>query len=176
MDDPFVEEILERMAPLGALRARRMFGGVGLYCDDVFFGLVATAGSTYVQVEELMLVAVILGAGVGSLACALLVTNNLRDIPSDTLAGKRTLAVRIGDRSTRYLYVGLLAAAFVALLLVAIDRPWALLGLLAAPLAVPPARVVLGGATGAELIPVLAATGRLQLAYGTLTTLGLWIA
>ena len=112
--------------------------------------------------------AIVLGCGVGSLACALLVTNNLRDIPSDSEVGKRTLAVRFGDRWTRVLYVGLLVAAFVALAIVALSRPWALLGFVALPLAVPPARAVASGADGPALIPVLAATGRLQLGYGVL--------
>jgi 1,4-dihydroxy-2-naphthoate octaprenyltransferase len=150
--------------------------GLGEVFVFVFFGLVATAGSTYVQVEELTWVAIALGCGVGALACALLVTNNLRDIPTDAASGKRTLAVRLGDGRTRMLYLGLLVLAFVALLVVAIERPWVLLGLLAAPLAVPPLRMVMGGATGPGLIPVLAATGRLQLGYGLLTAVGLWIA
>ena len=150
--------------------------GFGELFVFVFFGLVATAGSTYVQIEELIWVAIVLGCGVGSLACALLVTNNLRDIPSDSEVGKRTLAVRLGDRWTRVLYVGLLVAAFVALAIVALSRPWALLGFVALPLAVPPARAVASGADGPALIPVLAATGRLQLGYGVLTAIGLWIA
>ena len=82
--------------------------GFGELFVFVFFGLVATIGTTYVAIERVTAPSVVMGAAAGFLACALLVVNNLRDIPSDTLAGKRTLAVRIGDRRTRHLYVVLL--------------------------------------------------------------------
>lgn len=142
----------------------------------VFFGLVAVLGTTYVQAGELTWAALACGAGTGALACALLVANNIRDIPSDVVAGKRTLAVVLGDARSRVLYAVLVGAAFaLAVALVAVT-PWVLLALLALPLAVPPIRTVTGGATGPALIPVLRDTGRLQLAYAVLLTLGLFLA
>jgi 1,4-dihydroxy-2-naphthoate octaprenyltransferase len=103
----------------------------------------------------------------------LLVINNLRDIPTDRDVGKRTLAVRLGDSGTRLFYVLLVGGAFVLIGVCAVWRPFALLGLLAAPLAVRPIRKVLSGASGSALIPVLGGTGNLQLAVGLATTIGL---
>jgi 1,4-dihydroxy-2-naphthoate octaprenyltransferase len=147
--------------------------GLGEVFVFTFFGLVATAGTTYAIAERVTGLSLVAGAGAGALACALLVVNNLRDIPTDTVAGKRTLAVRLGDPTTRWLYVGLLGAAFAAIAICAVSRPWALLGLVAVPLAIAPARDVLRGASGRELIGVLGATGRLQLAYGATLAAGL---
>jgi 1,4-dihydroxy-2-naphthoate octaprenyltransferase len=148
--------------------------GLGEAFVFVFFGLVATAGTTYVCVERITGLSVVIGSAAGCVACALLVVNNLRDIPSDTSAGKRTLAVRLGDAGTRQLYVALVAAAFGLLVAGAVVwRPWALLGVAAVAFAVPPIRRVRGGAVGPALIAVLGETGRLQLAFGGLTTLGL---
>jgi 1,4-dihydroxy-2-naphthoate polyprenyltransferase len=147
--------------------------GLGELFVFTFFGLVATVGTTYVAIEHVPWVAWPAASGVGFLACALLVVNNLRDIPTDTATGKRTLAVRVGDRVTRLLYVALVAGAIVLALVCAIDRPWSALALLAAAVAVVPVRRVVAGASGRELIAVLGATGRLQLAYGALMTLGL---
>jgi 1,4-dihydroxy-2-naphthoate polyprenyltransferase len=114
-----------------------------------------------------------MGCAVGSLACALLVVNNLRDIPTDREVGKQTLAVRLGDQRTRWFYVGLIAAAFALSAVGALWRVPVLLGLVAVPLAIRPVRSVLGGATGGALIPVLGETGKLQLAWGLLVTIGL---
>ena len=148
--------------------------GFGELFVFVFFGLVATAGTTYVLVERLTWLGVVSGAAVGFLACALLVVNNLRDIPTDREVGKKTLAVRIGDRATRRLYVVLVAGAFVIAVVVAVAwRPWAAIAVVAALLAIAPARLVWGGATGRELIAALAGTGRLQLGFGLLFTIGL---
>jgi 1,4-dihydroxy-2-naphthoate octaprenyltransferase len=147
--------------------------GLGEVFVFVFFGLVATVGTTYAAVVEITLLSVVVGCGAGSLACALLVINNLRDIPTDREVGKRTLAVRLGDRRTRWLYVSLIGLAFALSVVAAVWRVPALLALAALPLAVPPARSVLGGAKGAALIPVLGETGRLQLAWGLLITIGL---
>ena len=150
------------------------YAGLGEVFVFVFFGLVATVGTTYVAVERITGLAVVMGCAAGALACALLVVNNLRDIPSDTTAGKRTLAVRLGDPATRRLYVELVAVAFVLAVVAAVTWRWpVLITLAAAVLAVPPARTVLGGARGPALIGVLAGTGRLQLAYGLLATIGL---
>lgn len=147
--------------------------GLGELFVFVFFGLVATVGTTYVAVETITWHAIVSGCIAGALACALLVINNLRDIPTDREVGKRTLAVRIGDQATRWLFVGLLVGSFVGIGVLAAWRPLGLIGLLAVPLAVGPARTVLGGATGAALIPVLGATGKVQLAAGILTAVGL---
>jgi 1,4-dihydroxy-2-naphthoate octaprenyltransferase len=147
--------------------------GFGELFVFVFFGLVATAGTTYVIVERLTGLSVAAGAATGCLACALLVVNNLRDIPTDRAAGKRTLAVRIGDRPTRLLYSALVVAAFVIAALCGLARPPALLALVAFPLAVPPLRRIRSGAAGRELVAVLGATGRLQLGFGLLFALGL---
>jgi 1,4-dihydroxy-2-naphthoate octaprenyltransferase len=150
--------------------------GFGELFVFVFFGLVATAGTTYVLIEQLTGLALIAGSAVGCLACALLVVNNLRDIPTDAAAGKRTLAVRLGDRATRRMYVALIAGAFAIAALAALARPWALLTMAVVPLAVAPVRAVREQAIGPELIAVLAATGRLQLAFGALFALGLAVS
>ena len=111
----------------------------------VFFGLVATAGTTYVVTEHLTGLSVVAGAAVGALACALLVVNNLRDIPTDRAAGKKTLAVRLGDGPTRRLYQGLIAAAFVAAIVAAsVWRLPAALVILAVPLGLRPVAMVRG--------------------------------
>ena len=149
--------------------------GLGEAFVFVFFGLVATVGTTYVAVEEITGLSVVMGCATGSLACALLVINNLRDIPTDERSGKRTLAVRLGDARSRWFYVLLLVATFACAVGGAAWRPWVLLALVSAPLALPPARVVLGGAKGAALIPVLGATGRLQLAFALTASIGLAI-
>jgi 1,4-dihydroxy-2-naphthoate octaprenyltransferase len=147
--------------------------GLGEVFVFVFFGLVATAGTTFVVIESLPARAWLLGCVAGCLACALLVVNNLRDIPTDTVAGKRTLAVRLGDAATRWLYVALVAGAFVVVVVVAITgRVGALAGMAAIPLAAVPTRRVLAGAAGRDLIAVLGETGRVQLVAGLLTALG----
>jgi 1,4-dihydroxy-2-naphthoate octaprenyltransferase len=141
----------------------------------VFFGLVATAGTAYVVTEKLTALAIGAAVPVGLLATALLVTNNLRDIPGDTASGKRTLAVRLGDRLTRVLYVGLVLVALAGMVLVAIvgDRMWALLGLIGMVFALRPIRQVLNGARGPQLVPVLIDTGRFQLVCGLLFAIGI---
>ena len=172
------------LLPLGALMIAAAWGytggaspygyrGFGEVSVFVFFGLVAVLGTTYVQVERLTLAALLGGIACGALACAILVTNNLRDIPTDTVAGKRTLAVVLGDARTRLLYVALMAAAFVVAVVLVLVTPWCLLALVALPLALPPVRQVRAGASGRDLVPVLAGTGRLQLVYAVLLTLGL---
>jgi 1,4-dihydroxy-2-naphthoate polyprenyltransferase len=143
----------------------------------VFFGLVAVVGTSYVQLERVTWLAVLAAVPVGLLACALLVANNLRDIPTDGPAGKRTLAVLLGDRASRRLYGGLLITSFLLAVLIAVLRtPWALLALGAVPLAVRPIRATWTGANGRALIPVLRDTARVQLAYGLLLAAGLTLA
>ena len=151
--------------------------GLGELFVFVFFGLVATIGTTYVIAERITGASIVMGCAVGALACALLVINNLRDIPTDRAVGKKTLAVRLGDTRTRTMYGALIALAFVAAVAVAtIWRPWTALAALAIPLAVAPVRRVRSGATGRDLIAVLGGTGRLQMAYGLLATIGLIIS
>ncbi len=141
----------------------RPYGYVGLgelavFC---FFGLVATVGTAYVQTGELTALEVLAALPVGLLAVALLVVNNLRDIPGDAAAGKHTLAVRLGaGRHAALLSSCCLAMAVVLVVPVAVSRPWAALGLGASALVVPPWRAVAGGAEGRALIPVLGATGQ----------------
>ena len=149
--------------------------GLGEVFVFVFFGLIATAGSAYVQDERVPGAAVAAALPVGLLIVAILVANNLRDIPSDTAAGKRTLAVRLGERGTRRLFAFLLVIPFplVTFVVAQAQAPWPLLVLLAVPLTVPPLRAVLGGAGGRALIPALAGTGRLVGVFGVLLTLGL---
>ncbi len=157
--------------------------GFGELFVFVFFGLVATVGSTYVQTEwqiwrGLPWVVWPCAVAVGCLATALLVTNNLRDIPTDTVAGKKTLAVRIGDQPTRILYVVLMVIPFVLLPFIAglAHRPWAVLAFAAIFVAQKPILIVLQGTKGPGLIAVLAGTGRVQLVYGLLLSIGLFLS
>jgi len=147
--------------------------GLGEVFVFVFFGLVATMGSAYLQAGRLTWVSFAAALPVGLLATALLEANNLRDIDGDAVSGKRTLAVRLGRTRAGWLYVGSLAAAAVGIGLLAHWRPWVLLALLALPLAVKPVQIVLSGAEGRALLPVLGATGRLQLAVGLLLVVGI---
>jgi 1,4-dihydroxy-2-naphthoate octaprenyltransferase len=142
------------------------YRGLGEVSVFVFFGLVATVGTTYVQAKEITTASVLAGVGCGALACAILVANNLRDIPTDTTAGKRTLAVRLGDRRTRLLYVGLIFTAYAVVLLIALGHLLVMVTLGTALPAVRPTLGVLFGATGRELVPVLRETGLLLLVYG----------
>ena len=160
------------------------YAGLGEVFVFVFFGLVAVAGTAAVQVGFVSALAWLGGIGVGALTCAILVANNLRDIPGDTLAGKRTLAVRIGDPATRRLYaalvgVGLAVPAVVGALGMIAPESWpasALLGLGTLIVAVAPLRAVRGGAAGRELVPVLVATGQTVLVYGVLLGAGIAVA
>ena len=148
--------------------------GLGEVFVFVFFGLVATVGSFYVQTSEVTALAVGAAIPVGLLATALLVVNNLRDIPTDAEAGKRTLAVRLGDRTTRIVYVTMLVDVFLLVVVLGVTaRMPALLGLVGIGFAIPPIRRVQAGAKGPELIPVLGATGKAQLVTGVLLAFGL---
>ncbi|MGZ4708812.1 MAG: 1,4-dihydroxy-2-naphthoate polyprenyltransferase [Acidimicrobiales bacterium] len=152
--------------------------GFGELFVFVFFGLVATVGSTFVQVEWVPWLSVVSGVAVGSLATALLVINNLRDIPTDTVAGKRTLAVRIGDQRTRVLYVVLMVVPYVCLPFIAGmgGRPLAVMAFAAIFVGQRPVITVLSGARGPALIPVLGRTGQVQLVFGVLLAAGLFIS
>ncbi|MGZ4570247.1 MAG: 1,4-dihydroxy-2-naphthoate polyprenyltransferase [Blastococcus sp.] len=139
----------------------------------VFFGLVAVVGTTFAQTRTLPGLSFAVAVPIGLLIVAILVVNNLRDIDGDAAVGKRTLAVVLGDRTTRIAFVGLFVAAFAVILAVGVLRPWALIALLAGPLAVPPARTVLSGGRGPALIGALQGTGLLTLATGVLLGVGL---
>jgi 1,4-dihydroxy-2-naphthoate octaprenyltransferase len=133
----------------------------------VFFGLVAVLGTTYVQTETFELPALYAAIGVGAYACAILVTNNLRDIPTDRVSGKRTLAVALGEERTRLLYALLVGVALVALVGVVLTTTWwTLLALAATPAALRALTVVVRRqATGPALVPVLQLTGVAELLY-----------
>jgi 1,4-dihydroxy-2-naphthoate octaprenyltransferase len=148
----------------------RALGEVSVF---VFFGLVAVLGTAYVQIERITWLSVAVGIGVGALACAILVANNLRDIPTDTESGKRTLAVLLGDKNTRRFYVLLLLVALGCLIWASVFTTWALLGLAFVPLAVRARQVVSSGAQGMALIPVLRDTGLAELVYAGGLALGL---
>ncbi len=140
--------------------------GLGEIFVFVFFGLVAVVGTAFVQTGDVRTDAVLAGCGVGALACAILVANNLRDIPTDLAAGKRTLAVLVGDVWSRRLYVALIAGSLgVAVALAVSETPWLLLGLAALPLAGRACAVVLRGVTGPALVAVLRDTGLTELGY-----------
>lgn len=151
--------------------------GLGEIFVFVFFGVVATVGSAYVQTESISWLAFILSIPVGVFATALLIINNLRDRLGDGEAGKRTLAVRLGDTRTRSLYLGSMIAAFglIAIVAVATGRWWVLLGLVGLVTAFPALRTVASGATEKALIPVLVATGKTQLLAGLAMTIGLML-
>ena len=149
------------------------YQGLGELSVFLFFGIVATTGSYFVQTEELNLEIFIIAVPMGSLACAILAINNLRDRAQDEIVGKKTLAVRLGDRGARRLYIALLISAHIFALLT--FKPAVALTLLAAPLTWNLARGVARGASGGDLIPYLAKTGKLQMVFAILFALGLAI-
>ena len=140
------------------------YAGLGEVSVFVFFGLVAVCGTAYVQVGRVSLATLLTGVWVGALACAILVANNLRDIRGDAQVGKRTLATRLGDASTRGLYVILVTLSALMIILVAyLTTWWALLGLTGMALIVSAARIVMSGGRGPTLIGVLKATSLAEL-------------
>ncbi|GAA4660545.1 hypothetical protein GCM10023225_33890 [Kineococcus glutinatus] len=149
------------------------YAGLGEVFVFVFFGLVAVLGTAYVQTGRAGWPAPAAAVAIGALACAILVANNLRDVPTDAVAGKRTLAVRLGARRTRGLFAGLVAVGFAAALAPVAQHPGVLLVLPALALAVRPVRTVLSGAGGRDLVPVLRDAGLLELAVGALLGIGL---
>ena len=151
--------------------------GLGEVMVFVFFGLVAVVGTTYVQTQEWQAAAWYAAVGIGAIACAILVANNLRDIPTDRGAGEITLAVRLGDARTRLCYVLLMLVALVGLVGAALTTSWwALLALGYAVPSLQAARIVRSGAGGPALIPVLQLTGVAELLYGLGLLIGLAIA
>jgi 1,4-dihydroxy-2-naphthoate octaprenyltransferase len=151
------------------------YSGLGEVFVFAFFGVVAVAGTAYVQMSALSWLGLAASVPAGLLACALLMVNNLRDIRTDTVAGKRTLAVMLGDARSRTAYVLTLLLPFGIAALLAFFRPLALVTAAALPLARMPVRSVRAGASGPALIKALGQTGRLQLAFGIAFTIGLAI-
>jgi 1,4-dihydroxy-2-naphthoate polyprenyltransferase len=151
------------------------YAGLGEVFVFLCFGVVAVAGTAYVQMKALSWLGLAASVPAGLLACALLMVNNLRDIGTDTVAGKRTLAVMLGDARSRQGYVLTLLVPFGVAALLAFFRPFTLLTALALPLARLPIRSVRAGASGPALIRALGQTGRLQLAFGIAFTIGLAI-
>lgn len=149
------------------------YRGLGDLFVFVFFGLVATLGTTYTQAGRLDAAAWVGAVGTGLIAMALLMANNVRDIPTDALVGKRTLAVRLGDSAARASYVGMLAVAVLLPLTLVGTRPWLLLVLLLVPACVVPSRTVLASRQRQSLIPVLKQTGLLNLGFAVLFALGI---
>lgn len=155
------------------------YAGFGEVFVFLFFGLVAVNGAFYVQLEELDWLPFGLSISVGLLSTAILVVNNFRDMETDRRAGKNTLAVKLGRKATRRIYLAMIGGSFllVPLLLVLLDGPWlALLTLLAIPFAIGPTRAVTGKVDGPALNGALAGTGVLLAAFGLFCTLGLLLA
>jgi 1,4-dihydroxy-2-naphthoate octaprenyltransferase len=151
--------------------------GLGEVFVFAFFGIVPVVGTAYVQALTIPAAAWVASIGVGALTCAVLVANNLRDIPTDAAVGKRTLAVRMGDRATRVAYVVLIVSAYAVIPPIALPGglglAFAWLGIVSAALAIRPVIAVTTGATGRALVPVLQASGLLVLVYGLLLGAGL---
>jgi 1,4-dihydroxy-2-naphthoate octaprenyltransferase len=139
----------------------------------VFFGLVAVVGTTFAQTRTLDRLAFATAVPIGLLIVAILVVNNLRDVAGDAAVGKRTLAVVVGERATRTGYAALVVVAFLAIVVIGLTRPWALLALPAFALGTSPVRTVLSGGQGPALIGALQGTGLLTLATGVLLGGGL---
>ena len=149
------------------------YAGLGEIAVFVFFGLVAVLGTMFVLAGTVSGFGIGAAVATGSFSSAVLVANNLRDIPGDRVSGKRTLAVLLGDRDTRTLYLALVFVPFLITLLTGLRNSWALLGFLALPLLINSVRAVAGGATGRGLIPALRDTGLAMLVWGAATGLAL---
>lgn len=157
--------LISILAAWGYTGGKKPYGylGFGELAVFIFFGVVATVGSYYVQVEQISSSALLLSIPMGSLSCAILVINNLRDLNQDKLVSKRTMAVKLGDANTRIFYLLLLVLAQVSAAAVASINNYALLTLLWIPLTYSAANQVLRGASGNKLIIILSKTSRLQL-------------
>lgn len=141
----------------------------------IFFGLVATLGTYYIQVQSISREVVLASFVMGALACAILVLNNLRDLEKDSIANKRTLAVVMGDQSTRDLYKWLLFFALVISVALSFFSYYYLLALVCLPLVSKTVRAVSGGATKDALIQLLALTARIQIIYAAALSLAAWL-
>jgi 1,4-dihydroxy-2-naphthoate polyprenyltransferase len=149
--------------------------GFGELSVFIFFGLVATVGSYYIQTEQFNWQIFLLSMPVGTLSCAILASNNLRDLPQDKLVGKRTMAVRIGEKNTRVFFMLLLVTAQITALVAAGINPLALITLICAPITYRVVKQVLNGAVGSDLIEVLSKTAKLQLLMAVLLAAALAI-
>lgn len=149
------------------------YRGLGEIYVFVFFGLFATLGTLWTQARVLTLAGLLGAVGVGAIASAILVANNLRDIPTDIEHGKRTLAVRLGDGRTRRLYLALIVVSVLCVLGTAVEYPLALVALLALVILWRPLKALRSGAAGRDLIPLLAGTGIYELAYAVLLGAGI---
>lgn len=148
--------------------------GLGELFVLVFFGFVPVVGTMYVQTLTITFASIIAGISVGLLACGVLLTNNIRDISTDSQSGKRTLAVRLGAGPARTLFAITIITAFVLVIPIAISTgAWTYLAFAALPLSIAPMRIVLSGTTGPGLIPALKATGNLVLVFGLVLALGI---
>jgi len=147
--------------------------GLGELFVFIFFGLVATVGSFYVQAEEITGKSILAGVIVGSLACAILVINNVRDRAKDEVAGKLTLAVRLGDKRSRIIYTVLVIAPY--LLTAGFGTPWTLLTLLTLPMTISILKALRSGIQGVDLIALLGRTGKLQMLFSLALSLALII-
>jgi 1,4-dihydroxy-2-naphthoate octaprenyltransferase len=153
------------------------YAGFGEVFVFVWFGIVAVIGTTFAQSEQISIVTVAYAIGAGAFACALLVVNNLRDIPSDSQVGKKTLAVRLGDSKTRMLYIALVWLGFTTNVVVGFlalnnsELPiWSVVGAISAVAAHVPGRAVINNAKGKDLIAVLVGTGRAQMVWAVVTS------
>lgn len=151
----------------------RGFGEVSVF---IFFGLVATVGSYYVQVENISFYSLMAGTSIGLLSMALLIVNNLRDRPSDKQVGKVTLAVKLGDNKTRLLYLVVVISSIVTAMLLAFTAPLAALSGLLILIAMQPIRDVVAGASGKNLIPTLQQTNRLLIFLGLILSISFVLA
>ena len=149
------------------------YSGLGEVSVFIFFGLTATVGTYYAQTGHVTALSVLCAVPMGALACAILAVNNLRDRAQDELVGKRTLAVRLGDTKARKGFVVLLVIAHLSALTTLV--PWSLLTVAVLPLTISISRAVMSGASGADLIPLLGKTGKLQMFFGVLFALALAI-
>ena len=149
------------------------YSGLGEVSVFIFFGLTATVGTYFAQTEQITALSILCAVPMGSLACAILAVNNIRDRAQDELVGKRTLAVRVGDSKARKGFVALLAIAHISAL--ATLLPGSLLTLAVLPLTISISRAVMSGASGPSLIPLLGKTGKLQMFFGALFALALAI-
>jgi 1,4-dihydroxy-2-naphthoate octaprenyltransferase len=167
--------VLSIAAAWGYTGGKNPYGyrGLGELSVFLFFGVIATMGTYYAQTEQITLLSFIVSIPMGALSCAILAINNLRDRPKDELVGKLTVAVRIGDRKARLMYVALLALAHITAIATLI--PTTLLTLLVLPMSFSISRQVLSGISGKDLIPVLGKTAKLQMFFSILLAVGLWI-
>lgn len=148
------------------------FGEISVF---IFFGVVATVGSYFVQSQKITWQSVLLSIPMGALSCAILSVNNLRDLPKDALVNKKTLAVRVGDKNARRMFVALIILAHLAAILSSLITPWSLLTIIFIPSSTKISRAVIQGSQGAALIPILGRVGKLQLSIAAVMAISLLI-